>query len=102
MVSVPQTALAVLRFFQLSFATVIAGIVGHYLTLRGDDANSRIIYSITLAGISIFFALLFLVLFKHSFYAFAIDFILFICWIVDFGLMANVNPPIPVYYIITN
>lgn len=89
--STTQAILAVFRLFQLAFATVIAGVIGHYLTFRGSDASSRIVYSVTLAGISMFFALLFLILFRHSFYAFAIDFILFICWIVDFGLMASVS-----------
>ena len=87
--------MVILRLLEISFAAVVAGIIGHYLTLQDSDSSERILYTIVLAGISLFFALVFLPPFKYSFYSFTIDFILFICWMVDFGLLVNVSYSLP-------
>jgi hypothetical protein len=86
--------LILFRFFEVAFAAVVAGVFGHYLNYRDSnvDSGSRIIYSITLAGISLVVALVFFPRFEYSFYSFVLDLILFVCWIVDFGLLVNVGP----------
>lgn len=83
----------VFRLLEVAFAAVVAGIVGNYLNYRDSnvDSGSRIIFSITIAGISLFVAILFLPIFGFAFYSFALDLILFICWIVDFGLLVSVS-----------
>jgi ABC-type glycerol-3-phosphate transport system permease component len=81
------------RFMELSSASIVAGILGAYLHYI-DDAhvgkNGRIIYSIVIAGISIFFSLVLAPPLRYSFYAFPFDFAMFVCWIVAFGLLINV------------
>jgi hypothetical protein len=93
MASVSKGLMVVLRFFELAFAAIIAGIIGHYLSSRDSsvDSSSRIIYTITIASISLLVALVFFLPFSYTFYSFVIDIILFICWIVDFGLLTNVG-----------
>jgi len=92
-----KTCSLILRFCELSSAVVVAGIVGRYLYLLTDanaHAGSRIVYTEVIAGISILFSILLFPPLKYSFYCFFIDFILFICWIVAFGLLCSVSYPI--------
>jgi hypothetical protein len=96
---VSQIISVVLRATELISASVIAGLVGaylHYLHDAGAEANGRIVYTVAIAGISIFFSIVFMPPLKYSFYGFPLDFALFICWMVSFGLLDNVrfNPPI--------
>ena len=88
-----QITSVVLRAIELISASIVAGIVGTYLHFLGDanvDANGRIVYTIAIAGISIFFSILFMPPLKYSFYGFPLDFALFVCWMVAFGLLVNV------------
>jgi hypothetical protein len=90
------------RIMELFSAAVVAGIVGEYLH-KIDDANQnagpRTVYAEALAGISLFFSIAYLPPLTYSFYGFFIDFSLFICWMVAFGLLEDVsitlflNPP---------
>lgn len=85
----------VLRIVEVASAAIVAGLVGqylHYLTMANSWASSRIIYTEVIAGISILFSLLFMPPLKYSFYGFAIDLALFICWMVAFGLLASASP----------
>jgi len=84
----------ILRILELCCAVIVAGIVGqylHYLDLADVHAGSRIIYTEVIAGISILFSIIFMPPLKYSFYGFIIDFALFICWMVAFGLMENLT-----------
>ena len=84
----------ILRFFELSSATIVAGLVGqflHYVHEADGDAGSKIIYTEAIAGISILFSLLFMPPLKYTFFAFMLDFALFVTWMVAFGLLANVR-----------
>lgn len=82
------------RIMQLISATIVAGLVGRYLhNLHegGGNRSNRVVYTISIAGISIFFALLFMIPLKYQFYAFPLDLIMFILWMVSFGLLIGVG-----------
>lgn len=98
-----------LRVCELAFSAVVAGITGSYLNqanikqassfskrdficteggslppLKSDPSDKFTV----VAGLGIFFALLFLLPIRWSF---VVDFILFILWMVAFGLLADVS-----------
>ncbi|KFZ25195.1 hypothetical protein V502_00327 [Pseudogymnoascus sp. VKM F-4520 (FW-2644)] len=82
----------VFRLMQLVPAAVVAGTLGHYLHNiheAGVGSNGRVVYAIAIAGISIFFALVLMPPLTYSFYAFPLDFAIFVCWMVAFGLLVN-------------
>lgn len=84
-----------LRIGELICASVVAGILGHYLYLLDQanaNANDRIVYTVALAGISIAFSIILMPPFKYAFWAFPLDYALFIMWIVAFGLLVDVSP----------
>jgi hypothetical protein len=83
-----------LRFLELAFASIIAGLLGrflHWFTVASVFANSRVVYTEVIAGISILVSIILMPPLKYSFYCFAFDFVLFICWMVAFGLLENVS-----------
>ncbi|KAI9864643.1 MAG: hypothetical protein M1813_003132 [Trichoglossum hirsutum] len=84
----------VLRFVEFSSAIIVTSILGrylHFLDAANVGAGSRIVYATVIGGLSIFFSLILILPFKYSFYAFPLDFALFICWMVAFGLLANLT-----------
>jgi len=84
----------ILRFGELTSAAIVAGILGRYLSLLNNanaPANSRIVYTEVMAGISILLAIILGPPLKYSFYCFGLDFALFICWMVAFGLLCNLT-----------
>ena len=88
----------VLRLLEFSFAAVILGIIAtflHYIRNDGMAPESRLIYGITLAAISIVASIALFWPAKYSFYAFPLDFILFVMWIVCFALLEAVRLPRP-------
>jgi hypothetical protein len=92
--TVSKVISVVFRFIELVCAVIVAALIGRYLTYVDDahaDSGSRIIYAIVLAGISILAALVLFVPWMGSFWAFPLDIILFIMWIVAFGLLVNVS-----------
>ncbi|CAI4213845.1 unnamed protein product [Parascedosporium putredinis] len=73
---------------------IVAGIGGSFLhKLNNLDFHygSKFTYLITLAGLSIVFSLVLIAPFKFTFWAFPLDFIMFVMWMVAFGLMANLS-----------
>jgi hypothetical protein len=79
--STAKVANVIFRFFALCSAAIVAGIIGHGIYLigkGGGNIDSRIIYTEALAGISIFFALIFLPPFIHAFWATPLDLAIFI------------------------
>ncbi|ELR03432.1 hypothetical protein VC83_07205 [Pseudogymnoascus destructans] len=89
-----RAASVVFRLMQLISAAIVAGLLGRYLHNvheGGGFNNRRIIYAISIAGIAIFFSLLFMLPLKYQFYAFPFDFIMFILWMVAFGLLVNLG-----------
>ncbi|KAI9800159.1 MAG: hypothetical protein M1833_003486 [Piccolia ochrophora] len=89
-----QIISVVLRVFEVIFASVVAGIVGRYISyLRVEDLgpSSRISFAVAIAGLSIAFALILAPPLKYSFWAFPLDFVIFILWVVAFGLLVDVS-----------
>lgn len=79
---------------QLISAAIVAGLLGHYLhnLHEGGGFNSRrVIYAISIAGIAIFFSLLFMLPLKYQFFAFPLDLIMFVLWMIAFGLLISVS-----------
>jgi hypothetical protein len=92
--SASKIASVCLRVGELICATIVVGILGHYLYLldKADaNANGRITYTIAIAGTSLGLSVLLMPPFKYSFWAFPVDYALFICWMVAFGLMIDVR-----------
>src|SRR6187402_1923525 len=84
----------ILRFGELSSATIVVALVGRFLAILSDahvGASSRIIYAEVIAAISLFFSIFLFPPLKYSFYACPLDFAIFICWMVAFGLLCNVS-----------
>jgi len=89
-----KVASVCLRIGELICASVVAGILGHYLFLLDQanaNANDRIVYTVAIAGISIAFSIILMPPLKYSFMAFPLDYALFICWIVAFSLLVNLT-----------
>jgi hypothetical protein len=83
-----------LRVLQLISAAIVAGILGrllHLVHVAHGHMNDRLVYAITIAGLSIFFSLLLILPFLYSFLAFPLDIIMFILWMVAFGLLEGVS-----------
>jgi len=89
-----QALSVVFRVGELICAAIVAGILGRYLDIIDQanvGANGRIVYTVVIAGISIFFSLVLLPPLKYSFWACPFDFAMFVCWMVAFGLLINVS-----------
>jgi len=88
-----------LRIGELAFAAVVAGITGAYLQSVNNESNSdatkvRFIYTEVVAALSLLLALLWLLPFSGTFIHWPVDFLLFVCWIVAFGLLINFIGPL--------
>ncbi|KAG9234916.1 hypothetical protein BJ875DRAFT_375392 [Amylocarpus encephaloides] len=84
----------VFRVLALISASIVAGIIGHFLYLLGDaggSANAKIVFTVSLAGISIFFSLVLLPPFRCVFWAAPLDLAIFIMWMTSFGLLENLS-----------
>lgn len=83
-----------LRIGELAFAAVVAGLTGEYLNAAHDSndwSKGRFIYTEVVAAISMLLALLWLLPFTASFIHWPVDLLLFIAWIIAFGLMVDVS-----------
>ena len=72
----------------------VAAIVGeyeHHLSLAQAQVDSRLVYTLVVAGLSIAFAVILFLPFGYSFRGFPVDVVLFILWIVAFALLVNVS-----------
>ena len=84
----------VLRVLELISASIVAGLVGEYLHhvhQAHDSPGSRMVYTVTLAGISIVVALVCMIPLRILFYGFLLDAALFIMWMTAFGLLDGVS-----------
>ncbi|KAH6662187.1 hypothetical protein B0J14DRAFT_611069 [Halenospora varia] len=89
-----KTFSVILRASELISAAIVVGIVGRFLSFLSSahaNAGSRIIYAEVIAGISILASILLFPPLKYSFYCFGLDFALWICWMVAFGLLCNLT-----------
>jgi len=92
--STSKVCAVILRVWELVCSAVVLGIVARFVDRINDAGvgnDSRLIYTLVLASISTLYSILFMPPFLYNFLAFAADFILFIMWMVAFGLLANVS-----------
>lgn len=85
-----------LRIGELIFSTIVAGINGAYLhNIKGTPAWSkkRFIYTEVIAAIGILFSLIFLIPFASSFIHWPVDLLLFVGFMIAFGLLTNFIGP---------
>lgn len=81
-----------LRLAQLACACIVMGILARFcylITVARVTANSRIVYTLVIAGITIVFSVLFCAPFNILAIAFPFDFVLFVTWLVAFSLLAS-------------
>ena len=84
----------ILRLLELISAAVVAGLVGEYLHFvdqANASANSKMVYTVALAGISLVVCLICMVPLNILFYGFLLDAALFVMWMTAFGLLVNVS-----------
>lgn len=90
----------IFRIMELISASIVAGVLGtylHYVSQARATKSGRVVYTISIAGISIFFSLVLILPMTYSFFAFPFDFAMFVCWMVAFGLLVNVR-----FYLVTS
>lgn len=89
-----KIASVIFRLGELVCAAIVLGIIGRFLyvvNLGNGSVNGKLVYAEVIAALSIAFAILLMPPLTYSFYFFPLDLIMFICWIVAFGLLANVR-----------
>jgi len=90
--ALPEILSIILRLAELAFAAIVAGLTGSYLhAARGASAwdLGRLIYTEVVAGLSIFFALIWLLPFAGSFIHWPADLFFSVLWFVAFGLLVD-------------
>lgn len=81
-----------LRLAQLACACIVMGILARFcyqLTVAQATANSRLVYTLVIAGITIVYSVLFCAPFNILSISFPFDFVLFVTWLVAFCLLAD-------------
>jgi len=81
-----------LRIGELAFAGVVAGIVGSYLNdyhKGSGEPLARFIYIEIVAGLSLLFALLWLIPFAGGFFHWPVNLFLSLAWFAAFALLVN-------------
>jgi len=89
-----KTASVISRLGALFCAGIVLGIISRFfrvVDLGNGPINGRLVYAEVIAAMSIAFAIILLPPLTYSFYFFPFDLIMFICWMVAFGLLANVR-----------
>lgn len=85
-----------LRLAELAFGAIVAGINGKFLhDSEGVDSWTigRFIYAEVVAGISLFFALIWLIPFSSSLTNWPLDIFISLNWWAVFGLLVDVSLP---------
>jgi len=95
MPKVARIAALALRALELISGAIVAGLIGHELR-RADKAGvrpaKRMIYAEVVAGLAILLSLLLLLPMTWAFSLWPLDFVMFILWIVAFGLLVDWLP----------
>ncbi|KAJ4392717.1 hypothetical protein N0V91_011295 [Didymella pomorum] len=89
-----KIASVLFRCGALCSAIIVVALLGRFfylLNLANASANGRLIYAEVISVLEIIFSVLLIVPARYSFYAFPIDVVFFICSIVAFGLLADLN-----------
>ena len=82
------------RLGELVCASIVLGILSRFIhvTLLGNGSiEGRLVYTEVWAALSIAFSVLLMPPFMYSFYAFPLDLIMFVGWMVAFGLDYDVR-----------
>ncbi|KAM7196915.1 hypothetical protein V8F20_006882 [Naviculisporaceae sp. PSN 640] len=82
----------ILRVWELICSVIVLGLVAHFVHILNDAGvsnDSRVVYTLVLASISTLYTLVFMPPLHYAFLAFPADFVLFVAWMVAFGLLAN-------------
>ncbi|KAK7754027.1 hypothetical protein SLS62_004126 [Diatrype stigma] len=83
----------ILRLAELVFAAIVAAINGQYLhTISHTSTHwqqARFIYTEVVAGVAIFFALVWLFPFSGSFVHWPMDLFISACWFAAFGVLVH-------------
>lgn len=82
------------RLGELICSVIVTALLGRFfihLHHGHGHADDRLIYAQVISCLGIVISILLFPPLKYSFYAFPLDAILFICWIVAFGLLADVS-----------
>jgi hypothetical protein len=85
---------ACLRVFEFGISCILLGVLSrfiHVVNQGNGSADSRLVFAISMAAISILFACVLVPPVKYSFYCFPLDFALFICWITCFALLEDLS-----------
>ncbi|KAH6645611.1 hypothetical protein BKA67DRAFT_119749 [Truncatella angustata] len=85
---------ACFRVLEFGCAVIILGVLArffHLLNQFNGPKDSRLVYAISIASISIATSLILLPPLKYSFFLFPLDFALFTCWIVCFALLEDLS-----------
>lgn len=82
-----------LRAAELVFAAIVAGVTGDHIHKSNASAwhLGRFIYTVTVSGIAIFLALIWLFPFSGTFVHWPVDILVSVLWWVAFGLLADVS-----------
>ncbi|KAM0716201.1 hypothetical protein Q7P37_007646 [Cladosporium fusiforme] len=89
-----RVANIILRFLELGSAAIVTGIVGwvlHRIDIGNGPSDGRLIYTEVVAVLGLVVSIVLLIPFKFVFKAWPVDLILFVMWLVAFGLLADLT-----------
>jgi len=89
-----KIASVLFRLGALCSAIIVVALLSRFfylIDLANASANGRLIYAEVISVLDIVFSILLIIPAKYSFYAFPIDIVFFICSIVAFALLADLN-----------
>jgi uncharacterized membrane protein YphA (DoxX/SURF4 family) len=93
---ISRTISLLFRASELAFSVIVAGITGWYLHATDQYSawsRGRYIYTVVVAGLSILVSLVLLIPFTASLMHWPLDLLLFVLWMVAFGLLEDVCAP---------
>jgi hypothetical protein len=82
----------IFRGAELAFAAIVAGVNGEYLHVNRAASSwslGRFIYTETVAGVAIFFSLIWLIPFTSTLLHWPLDLVISLCWWAAFGLLVD-------------
>jgi hypothetical protein len=85
---------ACFRVLEFGISCVILGVLSRFIYVLNQgngSVDSRLVFAISMASISILFSIILVPPVKYSFYCFPLDFALFICWITCFALLQDLS-----------
>ncbi|KAH8668052.1 hypothetical protein BGZ60DRAFT_564337 [Tricladium varicosporioides] len=85
---------ACFRVVEFGTSCIILGVLSKFIYVLNQgkgSADSRLIFAISMAAISVLCSLILVAPVKYTFYFFPLDFALFICWITCFALLEDLS-----------